>query len=179
MYVEIKFISQVSSSPLLCECDYQRTIGGKEVFKSPTSQVGAGHNAQPGEEEPIFLWHRRQWRSYRKCCLVLDHRLEILLVLGHKGEQPILPPTDLIGGIHPSNLGRTDEFDHIVPNNQHLTIQLPQIKTLLFPDSTKNKKNGIMSGYHVLSYSYMKMRDTRCIGWQSKWITSPGIPPPP
>ena len=42
-------------SPLPCECDYQRTIGGKEVFKSPTSQVGAGHNAQPGEEEPIFL----------------------------------------------------------------------------------------------------------------------------
>ena len=96
--------------------------------------------------------------------LFLATEVEILLVLGHKGEQPILPPRDLIGGIHPSNLGRTDEFDHIVPNNQHLTIQLPQIKTLLFPDSTKNKKIGIMSGYHVLSYSYMKMRDTRCIG---------------
>ena len=39
MYVEIKFISQVSSSPLLCECDYQRTIGGKEVFKSSLSRA--------------------------------------------------------------------------------------------------------------------------------------------
>ena len=54
LYIHVRTDKVYLFSRLLCECDYQRTIGGKEVFKSSTSQV-AGHNAQPGEEEPIFL----------------------------------------------------------------------------------------------------------------------------
>ena len=43
--------------------------------------------------------------------LFLATEVEILLVLGHKGEQPILPPRDLIGrSRQPANLGPTNKI---------------------------------------------------------------------
>ena len=95
MFVHIKFYL-FSRQP--CECDYQRIIRWTEVLKSSTSQVGAGHNAQPGEEEPRSFFDIGGSGDLRgSAALFLTTEVEILLVLGRRGEQPILPPRDLIG----------------------------------------------------------------------------------
>ena len=105
----------------------RESLEGRKSSSHRPANIGGRHNAQPGEEEPrSFFDISSSGDLTGSAALFLATEVEILLVLGRRGE-PILPPGDLIGGSHqPANLGRTDEFDHLVPINNNSPFNSPR-----------------------------------------------------